>query len=251
MVSVERVAFNDSATDLNKNHLDDECKDNNGKEVWVLEDTREDVEFTVLNLTGIELIEELHEHEGLEHHGVMEKLLGWCTQILFVWEHDFDVIWAFTLGFELSVLHALLPARELLERFNVVFGFVFSSLLPELKRSFGLIKFRGIECIVLKASLGSIGGVNIFVASSPVNLTNPAWESEHHDNQHDDLVNTVAEHIPPHHWSNNKVVFLVRLSLENLIGWWFSSKGQSSEGIHDQVNPQHLDGSKWRVLKDN
>ena len=109
----------------------------------------------------------------------------------------------------------------------------------------------GIECIVFQASLASVRGIGVLVASGPVKLAHPAWESEHDDHKDNDLVDSVAENVSPHDGRNDKVVLLVWLSKENVIGWWFSGKGESAEGIHDQVNPEHLDGSKWGILEDD
>lgn len=64
------------------------------------------------------------------------------------------------------------------------------------------------------------------------------------------MVDSVTEDISPHDWGDDSVVFIVWLSLEDLHGWWFSGKGESSEGIHDQVNPEHLNGSQWGFSED-
>lgn len=116
--------------------------------------------------------------------------------------------------------------------FVVLVG-IFTSLFPELKRVFGLIELGGIECVVFVASLTSIGGILVLVASSPVNFAHPAWEGEHNDHEHNDLVNSVAENVSPHDWGDDKVILLVWGSKEDIIGWWFSGKGESAEGIHD------------------
>lgn len=32
------------------------------------------------------------------------------------------------------------------------------------------------------------------------------------------------------------------------MGWWLGSKGKSGEGVHDQVDPEHLYSVQWRFL---
>lgn len=71
------MTFDDLSTDLDENHLDNESEDNNTDELGISGDTGEDVEFTVFDLTSVDLVKELHEHEGLEDHGVVDKFLGW------------------------------------------------------------------------------------------------------------------------------------------------------------------------------
>jgi len=110
LLHAERVAFHDSSADLDENHLDNESEDDNTHELGVSCDTGEDVEFTVLDLTGVDLVEELHEHEGLEDHGVMDEFLGWSTFFLTIREDYLDVFWAFTQSFKIWVLQCLSPA---------------------------------------------------------------------------------------------------------------------------------------------
>jgi len=249
LLHVDWVTFDDSSTDLDENHLDNESEDNYTDELDVSGHTGEDVEFSVFDLTSVDLVEELHENEGLEDHSVMDKFLGWSTKFLLVWEESLLVIWALSFIFRVSKFS--LPAGEFMKGIFVVLVGIFTSLFPELKRVFGLIELGGIECVVFVASLTSIGGILVLVASSPVNFAHPAWEGEHNDHEHNDLVNSVAENVSPHDWGDDKVILLVWGSKEDFIGWWFSGKGESAEGIHDQVDPEHLDGSKRRILKDD
>jgi hypothetical protein len=237
------VTFDDSSTDLDENHLDNESEDNNTDELDISGDTGKDVEFTVFDLTSVDLVEELHEHEGLEDHGVMNKLLGWSTLSLFVWELDLNFAQIAVL--RVSTVQFFLPAGELLEGISVVVFGIFTSLGPELKRNFSLIKLVGIECVVFAASRFGVQWSFVLVTSGPVNLTHLAWEVEHDDHEDNDLVDSVAEDVSPHDWGDDEVVLLVWLSKEDVIGWWLSGKGESAEGIHDQVDPEHLDGSKW------
>lgn len=55
-------------------HLADEGAQDHGAEDEVAEDAREDVPLSV-DLAGIDLVEELHQHEGVENDGVV--LAGW------------------------------------------------------------------------------------------------------------------------------------------------------------------------------
>lgn len=51
-------------------HLDDERPEDNGAEDKVVEDTVKDVPLAV-DLAGIDFVEELHQHEGVEDNGVV------------------------------------------------------------------------------------------------------------------------------------------------------------------------------------
>lgn len=88
LLHVDWVTFDDSSTDLDENHLDNESEDNYTDELDVSGHTGEDIEFSVFDLTSVDLVEELHENEGLEDHSVMDKFLGWSTKFLLVWEES-------------------------------------------------------------------------------------------------------------------------------------------------------------------
>lgn len=51
-------------------HLDDECANDNGAEDKVVEDAFKDVPLAV-DLAGIDFVEELHQHKGVEDNGVV------------------------------------------------------------------------------------------------------------------------------------------------------------------------------------
>lgn len=248
------VTFNDSSTDLDENHLDNESEDNNTDELGISHDTGEDVEFSFLDLTSVDLVEELHEDEGLEDHGVVKELLGWIATLLFAWVSFLgSLVVIFGACRRIVTLHLILPASEFLKGVEVVvlwlvFYLVLGvgiDILPELERPVSLVEFAGIECIVFVASLKWIIWILVVIAGGPVNLAHPAWECEHDNHEDSNLVDSVTEDISPHDWGDDRVVLIVWLSLEDLHGWWFSGKGESAEGVHDQVNPEHLDGSKW------
>lgn len=163
LLRADWVTFDDSSTDFDENHLDNEGEDNNADELGISGDTGKDIELTVFDLTGVDLVEELHEHEGLEDHSVMDKFLGWSTEFLFVWEEGRNAIWAWSSIFRVGQFS--LPARELLEGVWVVLGSILTGLLPELERSFGLIELGGIERVVFVASLTGVVGIRVLVAS--------------------------------------------------------------------------------------
>ena len=49
----------------------------------------------------------------------------------------------------------------------------------------------------------------------------------------------------PHLVGDESFSLGVWLSLEEFVTWGFSGKGEGGEGIHDQVDPQHLNWVEW------
>ena len=66
-----------AATVLNDNDLDGECQDEDSKEHWVVEESFKDVVLLLTKLPCVDLVEKLHEDEGLEDDGVHLDLLCW------------------------------------------------------------------------------------------------------------------------------------------------------------------------------
>jgi hypothetical protein len=64
-------------TVLNKNNLDSNGNKDDEKEHEVIEETGEYIIFLYSKLSGIDLIEHLHKHEGIEHQGVVACFLRW------------------------------------------------------------------------------------------------------------------------------------------------------------------------------
>ena len=64
------------STELYKQDLDTDGTDDDGDEEEVVEETGEDVVLLDAELAGVYLVEDLHEHEGVEDQGVMFDLLG-------------------------------------------------------------------------------------------------------------------------------------------------------------------------------
>lgn len=61
----------------------------------------------------------------------------------------------------------------------------------------------------------------------------------------------MSENVSPHHLCHDRSIFVVGLSCQNIFLWRFSGKSKGSEGVHDQVHPEHLDSSQRRVLQNN
>lgn len=78
---VKWVGFDGSTSVLNHSHLDDESEDCNVDEKHVSEDSLKDVLFSLFKLSGIDLVENLHEHKCLEHICKMKALLGSVTSL--------------------------------------------------------------------------------------------------------------------------------------------------------------------------
>ena len=146
----------------------------------VVEEARENVIVAVSQLAGINLVENLHEDEGLEADSV-----------------------------ELSLqTHCVLRARR----------------LYSVERS-----------VLLAIALGvDKRGVSIVIEAKPVFAA--CKNKEHNDN----LVESLAEDVPPHDFVHNLVGFGFRFAVEKILAGRLSSEGESCKGIHNQVDPKHL-----------
>lgn len=73
MVGVKRGTLYKHTTVFNNEHLHGDLDEGHDKEVNVVEESFENVEFTLTKLSGIDLVEDLHEYERLEDHGEQVK----------------------------------------------------------------------------------------------------------------------------------------------------------------------------------
>jgi hypothetical protein len=97
----------------------------------------------------------------------------------------------------------------------------------------------GVACIVVINWWCSLGTFNIKAFVSIV-LNNSSLSYEDYDNQYNNLINGMSENVSPHKWAHYWGVFIVWLSLEDIISWWFSSESKGGECVHNKVNPKHL-----------
>jgi len=67
-----------------------------------------------------------------------------------------------------------------------------------------------------------------------------AFEDE--DEQDDNLVDGMAEDVAPHNSVNNAIIALVGETFEQGFAGRLSREGKRCQGVHDQVDPEHLDG---------
>ena len=67
---------------------------------------------------------------------------------------------------------------------------------------------------------------------------------EKKNDQHNNLIDGLTKDISPHDTIDEVLVSAIGLSLEEFIFGGFSGKGQRSKGIHDKIDPEHLDGSE-------
>ena len=67
---LERSGSQWTASILDHSPLYGEAEDCEADKPSVVTEVREDVEIAIAKLTGIDLIEELHKYEGLEHNSV-------------------------------------------------------------------------------------------------------------------------------------------------------------------------------------
>ena len=64
---------------------------------------------------------------------------------------------------------------------------------------------------------------------------------EENSTEHDNLKNALTDDVFPHLRGNQIFEFGVRFSLEKLVCGRLSGKGKRGHGVHDEVDPQHLD----------
>jgi len=65
---IERPALNHLSSEFNHRQLDNNGQDDDTDKWNVLKDSREWVEFSLLKLSSVELIKNLHEYECVEDH---------------------------------------------------------------------------------------------------------------------------------------------------------------------------------------
>lgn len=75
--------------------------------------------------------------------------------------------------------------------------------------------------------------------------------SKNDNDEHDHLVDGVTEDVSPHDIGDDLSVLMVRRSLENILFRRLGGECESSEGVHDKVDPEHLDGVERHVLEDD
>jgi hypothetical protein len=61
--------------------LHNKSQPSNKQEETIVKETSEYIEFTGSELSGVDLVKELHEDEYLEDHCVEVGLVGWCTDL--------------------------------------------------------------------------------------------------------------------------------------------------------------------------
>ena len=195
----QRSSSKRTSTVLDHNPLNDEGEDSDANEPGVVAEAREDIEFTVTKLTGIDLVEKLHEDESLEDDCVKLTLLGGFTELVIP-------------SCNLSCCKRWICFINLL--FNVFFVVV-----------------EWIILFVLETEkLGSV---------------------DEKDHQNDKLIKSLAKDVSPHDSVNDLLGLAGRLAIHKGIMGWLSSKCEGSKSIHNEVNPEHLDGSERWILEDH
>ena len=71
----KRSCSDSNPTELHKNDLNCKSAQNDQKEQIVVEEAREYVEISLSELTSINFIEDLHEHENVKDNGIVSELL--------------------------------------------------------------------------------------------------------------------------------------------------------------------------------
>lgn len=84
LIGVQWLGFDNLTSEFNHEHLDNDGENCDLEEQWVSKYSTEDVHFH-FELSSIELVENLHENEGLEDKGEVEKFLCVVTFWLRQW----------------------------------------------------------------------------------------------------------------------------------------------------------------------
>jgi hypothetical protein len=77
LIHGQGAASDGDATVLNKNNLHKACNKDDEEEHEVIEETSEYIIFLNSKLSGIDFIEYLHKHKGVEHQCVVACFLRW------------------------------------------------------------------------------------------------------------------------------------------------------------------------------
>lgn len=188
-----------AATVLDHAILNDEGQDRDANEPSIVAETSEDVEVLVTKLTGVDLVEELHEDESLEHNGVELALLR--SRI----EEDIQLSGCSGTSSE---------SKLFLLCINVLLVVV--------------------EWLIL-------------LVDEPEEILSDAEKKD----QDDELVESLSEDVSPHDCIDDLGGLACWLAIQEGIIRRLSGKGECSEGVHDQVDPKHLNGSERRIIKDH
>ena len=70
------------------------------------------------------------------------------------------------------------------------------------------------------------------------------------DSAEDDyLEEALTDDVFPHLGGDQVLEFGVGLAGQEFFGWGFGCEGERGHGVHDEVDPQHLDGAQRRLLQ--
>lgn len=75
LLSVQGDSSERVSTELNAADLDHDGDHKNEQEERIVEEVLEDVDFVRFQLSGVDFVEDLHQHEGIEENAVMFSAL--------------------------------------------------------------------------------------------------------------------------------------------------------------------------------
>lgn len=70
---------------------------------------------------------------------------------------------------------------------------------------------------------------------------NPSLTAEKNDENDRKLENSLTNDVLKHLLRNNVFISAVWMSIQEFLCWWFSCQCQAGQGIHNKVDPEHLD----------
>lgn len=151
-----------------------------------------------MDLSGVDLIEELHHDEGVKNDGVVLRWRGMQRSVPAAVNIKDLLTW---------IMRTTQDHTEL---------FILSNSICPLKQYWRLIRW----------------------------LTHKQQSEDDYE-----LVDAVAQDVLSHGTGDQRFVSTVGFSHQQRFSWRFGGQSQRCKSVHDQVDPQHLDCFKRRILK--
>jgi hypothetical protein len=82
-------------------------------------------------------------------------------------------------------------------------------------------------------------------------LNKQKYTFEENGSKNNDLKRALSNNVLPHVRGNQILETRVRFSFEKIIAWRFSGEGERSKSVHNEVDPQHLNGAEGRFLENS
>ena len=181
LIEVQSVGLHSGTAKLNEDTLDDDGKNEDDNEPYVVEEVSEHIDLIISDLSRVNEVENLHENKDLEDNGVVKHLLTVLECLHLIGGHwcrldSLPVCITFWTGF-LPFFSAVL-AVELLEEILIIHVCCKSSIRPLLVGLFGGEELASVEWVPLLFGVAIFHVINGNGARSPVVLGHHTWDEE-------------------------------------------------------------------------